>query len=1459
MTTTSSWPRRTLAAVAVGALAVGATLLPDTGGTPTADAATGTALTITPQPWAAAEAFEGWGTSLVWFANATGDYPEALREELYQLVFGEDGLDLNIARYNVGGGNASDVVDYLRPGGAVEGWWAADPDGSATGTATTYANRAAMLAAWDASDPDSYDWDADATQRWWVERLAQDDQISHWEVFANSAPYFMTESGYVSGGIGNGSAEQLRTDAIDDFATYLTTVTEHLEDTYGIEVATVDPLNEPNTSYWSTTLTNGVPTGGRQEGMHVGPARQALLIDALADELSASTSDAVVSAMDETNPGTFVTNWTSYSDAVQAQVGQMNVHTYSTGSRLRVRDLAASADTSLWMSEVEGSWVSGWDPTAIENGLGLAAHITGDLRELDPSAWVLWQPVEDLYNMEPQGENLNWGSILLDLDCQAYDEGGTEVYKSARRVADAGGDSSQVEECGIVTNSKFDVMRNFTKFIQAGDHLIPSGSTTTTAALTADGTGMTLVHTNASTAPQTVTVDLSGFGTIADGATATAYVTTESDASDPSGNALVQAAPVAVHDGAVTLTLPAQSVSSIVVDGVSGVAEDAAVLVDGGTYQLVGVQSGKAFTSGGTGAATSITTPGSTAAGVRSQLWTVHEAADRAQSATRAYVLTDQDGRVLGATSAGTDLRDVDVATAAEDPATTWLLLTTDGQTWSFVNDDLALALEVGSQSTAEGASVGLYGSNGGTNQSWTIRSTTATGTQEVRTSTLAGVAPSLPATVVPTYSWGSGTAVPVAWDLPATWDTAGEVTVTGTATDVFGTTVQATAVVTVGSYTVTDPVSVTVAAGSSVSTVRAALPTTVPARSGASTATFDVPVTWDLSGLTAGDLAAVGTVTVPGSATSNDPAAGPLAATLTVVVTDPVAVNLAPLTTTSAAATYTESGYSVESTRNGVLTDKGWSNWRSGTKNTSDTLTYTWTAAEDLTSTVLSFYADGSSESWPQSVRLEYRDTDGAWQVVPGAESVAVVSTGGAPTTTVDTSAVDAATGLRVVMTARAATHMVVSEVQIGAVRAGAASVADLAALRLDGVTVEGFDPATGSYRVTADGSRYPTLTAVATDSAATVTVVQPADGSGTGTVTVVSADGTRTRTTTVQVDRRVALTGLTVTGTAKVGSTLRADVLADPGDAALTWEWLLDGQPVAADPALRLAAAATVSSSFTVPDDAAGAEVQVRVSGDATGFVTGSVLSAAVVAQPLSSEAGLVALRLDGSTVDGFDPATTGYAAEVLGSTYPTLTAEATDPTATVQVTQPAAPTGQGRVVVTAEDGTVRTYTVDVARRAVVRSVQLPAAAVGTAVTAAVEVDPSGAALAYRWTLDGVTIDGADGASWTPTAAQIGGRLAVEVSATADGFLASTARTATSVVVTAAVTTDGGTGATTGAGSQVAGASSDGTAATARLSTTGSAALPVLLVALALAGTGAALLGTRLRARRARGGAAL
>ena len=48
--------------------------------------------------------FEGWGTSLCWWANRIG-YDDTLTAEAAKVFYSDEGLDMNIGRYNVGGGD----------------------------------------------------------------------------------------------------------------------------------------------------------------------------------------------------------------------------------------------------------------------------------------------------------------------------------------------------------------------------------------------------------------------------------------------------------------------------------------------------------------------------------------------------------------------------------------------------------------------------------------------------------------------------------------------------------------------------------------------------------------------------------------------------------------------------------------------------------------------------------------------------------------------------------------------------------------------------------------------------------------------------------------------------------------------------------------------------------------------------------------------------------------------------------------------------------------------------------------------------------------------------------------------------------------------------------------------------------------------------------------------------------
>jgi len=1055
-------------AAPLGVAAVGAAAV-DAAAVRAAAAADVPGVTVTPDPSYAGAPFEGWGTSLVWFANATGGYPDEIREKLADMVFGDEGLNLNIARYNVGGGNAPDVPDYLRAGGAVDGWWKA-PEGT-TRTDVDW---------WDPENPDHWDDDADATQRWWVDRIK--DDVTHWETFSNSPPWFMTVSGYVSGGFSS-TADQLRADSIDDFAAYLVGVTERLEEAHGIEVDTIDPFNEPNTNYWGTQLgEDGNPTGGRQEGAHMGPELQAKVVPALAAALEGASTDAVVSAMDETNPGTFATNWNAYPQAVRDQVSQLNVHTYGTGQRTTVRDIAKGEDKPLWMSEVGGNWSStGQDFETMESGLGSAQHIVDDLRELEPDAWVFWQPVEDYDNMAPGGESangMNWGEIQIPFDCTADDT---------------------LETCPIYTNTKYWATQNFTHYIEPGDSLIRSDDASSTAAVSADGTSATVVHVNATTAERAVTLDLSKFGAVGSDATVTPVVTS-------TAGYLVEGEPVAVTPGtddgttgpSATLVVPAESVTTFVVDGVSGVADDAALVQDGHVYRLDGVQSDRSLAPSASGDTVVIRTD----APVAEQAWelTALGAPEGSGSNRTRYAVTNAaTGRQL-AVSADTSavLQDAPADVADTPLAAQWILSTTGDGTYTLVNASSRTLLEVGGQATADGSPVGTYLANSGVNQRWRVVDETVLGTEPVEAFTTPGTAPELPATVTPVYRDGARGALPVTWDVPGddAWAEAGTVEVTGTVATPTGGTVAATATVVVDVLASTLPARAKAYAGGTPD-----LPATVTAVA-AGGAEVRRPVVWDDA--PAGAFDAVGVVELTGTADAG--AGATLPATVRVQVTEADSANGALAAGTTASATFTEPGYSVGGVVNGNLTDKAWSNWVSSAKRASDTLTVTLPADRDVTGVVTRFWKDGSSASWARSVQLQAL-VDGTWTDVGAPVTVDASPDGPAPA--VEILGDVRTSSVRVVLTARENTHMVVSEIEVLAKVPGTGTDATASRIAVDGEPLAGFDPAVTAYDVPVAGA-VPAVEAVAHDPYATVAVEAADAVPGTTTVRVTAEDGT-------------------------------------------------------------------------------------------------------------------------------------------------------------------------------------------------------------------------------------------------------------------------------------------------------------------------------------------------------------
>ncbi len=395
--------------------------------------------------------FQGWGTSLCWWANRVG-YSDELAQQTADLFFGDDGLRLNIMRYNIGGGDDPTHNHITRTDSAVPGWLV-----------------------WDEEAQDYvYDYDADKNQLNVLERCVEaagDNAIV--EVFSNSPPYFMTVSGCSSGGF-DSNVNNLKDECYEDFAEYLAHVTNYIQNEMGIEVTSVSPMNEPNTNFWGANSP-------KQEGCHFDEGEsQSRIIELTYEALQQyDLPNVMVVASDETSTELQINEYNAYSDKAKEYLGRINTHTYNPTKIGELGQLARDEGFLMWMSEVDGNGMAGTNAGEMGAGLWLGEKIINDINALDPAAWVLWQVIdkhisEEGYNGRQDSGMIDitqgfWGTAVADHDnqdvilTQKYYSFGqfTRYIRPGMTIIQCGGDSlaaynPETKELVVVALNKSD-------------------------------------------------------------------------------------------------------------------------------------------------------------------------------------------------------------------------------------------------------------------------------------------------------------------------------------------------------------------------------------------------------------------------------------------------------------------------------------------------------------------------------------------------------------------------------------------------------------------------------------------------------------------------------------------------------------------------------------------------------------------------------------------------------------------------------------------------------------------------------------------------------------------------------------------------------------------------------------------------------------------------------------------
>ena len=393
--------------------------------------------------------WDGWGTSLAWWAKVFGD-----RDEIADFLFttktvefmGEKlpGLGMNIVRYNLGAcswnevdGRKMVVGKTIKPFRQMEGFWL---DGKS-------------------EDPQSksWDWSVDKNQRTMLQK-ARDRGANYFELFSNAPMWWMCKNDNPSGQP-KPYQENLAPENYGKFATYIATTARYAKDHWGITFTTVEPFNEPSARYWIAD--------GKQEGCYINAKSQAAILPLLRKKLDErGLQDMPIAASDESTYDEAIATWKTFDPATKALVGKVNVHGYqNAGGRRDVLFEMVSKDSKrLWNSEygeIDGT------------GLKLTEKLHLDFRFLRPTAWCFWQPFD----------GKGWGAIMADLPNKTFQQ----------------------------VNPKYYVFAQYARHIRQGMTVLATGETDTIAAYDAKEHKLVIIAHNLSDKAKKKIYDLSKF------------------------------------------------------------------------------------------------------------------------------------------------------------------------------------------------------------------------------------------------------------------------------------------------------------------------------------------------------------------------------------------------------------------------------------------------------------------------------------------------------------------------------------------------------------------------------------------------------------------------------------------------------------------------------------------------------------------------------------------------------------------------------------------------------------------------------------------------------------------------------------------------------------------------------------------------------------------------------------
>lgn len=345
---------------------------------------------------------QGFGASMAWTFQRMGEEgTDEVKRQAIEMLYGDSGLKLNIARFNIGGGSADSNLDDVFP--YNNGWF--DPDRRAESffMAENYLNASdeELFAAF--ADESNYDFTRDAGALEMLDMALATGSIDKIVFFANSPHYLMTLSGTCTGA--EVQQNNLKEEFYEAYCDYILIVVDnlvekHLSGLENVPEVVISPVNEPQWDWGGE--------GSSQEGCHFDPEPLAKFYDVFLDKLQEfNTQNGTSYECDVLESGNYKfyidrKDIKEYLEAMSeydyfGDLGYISAHSYgaddSKKHREKYQNYIDKNYPGLGISITEYCEMESGRFDTIESGLLLGNVISRDLTMLNAIDWNWWLAV----------------------------------------------------------------------------------------------------------------------------------------------------------------------------------------------------------------------------------------------------------------------------------------------------------------------------------------------------------------------------------------------------------------------------------------------------------------------------------------------------------------------------------------------------------------------------------------------------------------------------------------------------------------------------------------------------------------------------------------------------------------------------------------------------------------------------------------------------------------------------------------------------------------------------------------------------------------------------------------------------------------------------------------------------------------------------------------------------------